>query len=142
MTSPATKKAAATPYILMAGLLMTDVARFLFEKLASTHVTHLDLHGAAFLWGMCRQPLVWWALLLGPLQLWMWTRILARIDLSVAYPISGLNMPLTVIAATLLLGEHLSWQVWAGAVLITVGGAILGPGSKDKHSPPGAYGKI
>jgi drug/metabolite transporter (DMT)-like permease len=122
------------PYLLLGVLLCTDVSSYLFEKIACNHAAGA---GTPFLLAMLRQPFLWGSLALGPLQLFLWTRILGRCDLSKAYPISGLNMPLTLMAATILLGEQLSWQVWTGAALITLGGAIIGPGPGRMQQMPG-----
>jgi drug/metabolite transporter (DMT)-like permease len=121
------------PYLLLAALLCVDVSTYLLEKVACSRAGG---EGLVFLLAMLRQPLLWISLALGPLQLFLWTKILGRLDLSVAYPISGLNMPLTIIASTILLGEKLSWSVWIGAALITLGGAIIGPGQGDAPHPP------
>jgi drug/metabolite transporter (DMT)-like permease len=120
------------PYLLLGLLLSADVASYLFEKIACTRAGG---EGWKLLLGLLRQPLFWAALALGLVQLWTWTRILGRVDLSVAYPISGLNMPLALIAATVLLHERLSLQVWMGAALITLGGAIIGPGHQKRPNP-------
>jgi drug/metabolite transporter (DMT)-like permease len=111
------------PYVSLACLLALDTAVFLFEKVASTRAVG---DGAAFYLGLARQPLLWTALALGLLQLWTWTRILSKTDISLAYPITSLSYPVTMLAATLLLGEHLPWKVWAGGLLITLGVVYMG----------------
>jgi drug/metabolite transporter (DMT)-like permease len=124
---------AAIPVFLLSALLCADVASFMFEKMACNRAGG---EGWRYLANILRQPWFWANLAMGPIQLWTWTRILSRVDLSRAYPITGLNMPLTVVAATVLLGERLPWEVWTGALLITVGGAIIGPGGSVAHHPP------
>ena len=121
------------PYLLLAVLLCADAASYLFEKMACNRAAG---DGWRYLYSVLHQPWFWANLAMGPIQLWTWTRILRTIDLSRAYPITGLNMPLTVVSATLILGEHLPWQVWTGAALITLGGAIIGPGEGKPHHPP------
>lgn len=39
-------------------------------------------------------------------------------------PIDKLSLPLTVLLAALLLGETVSWKVWAGALLMTAGALL------------------
>lgn len=39
-------------------------------------------------------------------------------------PIDKLSLPLTVLLAGLLLGETVSWKVWAGALLMTAGALL------------------
>jgi drug/metabolite transporter (DMT)-like permease len=107
----------------MAALLALDVAAFLLEKVAANR-GHGE--GWAYYWSLVKAPWMWGALAIGPLQLWTWTRILARLDISLAYPMSALSTPMTLLAAVLLLGEHLHWQVWLGAALVTLAVVILG----------------
>jgi drug/metabolite transporter (DMT)-like permease len=120
------------PILLIAALLALDVAAYLFEKIACNHATAA---GGTFFVALVHQPLLWASILLSPLQLWTWTKILSRADLSLAYPISGLNYPLTVLAAVILLGETLSWQIWLGTALITLGIIVIGPAQKELPAP-------
>lgn len=46
-------------------------------------------------------------------------------DVSMVAPLDKLSVPLTIILAFLFLGEPLTWQVVAGALLITCGAIIL-----------------
>jgi len=80
----------------------------------------------AFYMGVVTRPWIWLLVVIGPLQLWTWTRILKRADLSLAYPISSISYPATMIAAEIFFGERLSGLVWIGAALMTVGIAVLG----------------
>lgn len=119
------------PYLLLAALLLLDVAAFLLEKVAANR-GHGD--GWAYYRSMARAPWMWGALAIGPFQLWTWTRILSKLDISLAYPLSSLSTPLTLVAAVLLLGERLHWQVWLGAGLVTIAVIILGPMDKGHTS--------
>ena len=121
-------------YGLFAALLAVDVLVAVCEKTAA-----LQAGGAAagFGWGLITQPWVWMALALGPLQLWVWMRILACTELSVAYPVSAASYPLTMLAAVMVFGERLHMMVWVGALLITVGVAIVGSGGDEGRRAPG-----
>jgi drug/metabolite transporter (DMT)-like permease len=121
------------PVIWIAGLLAMDVAAYLFEKIACRNAAGMP---GEYFGALVHQPLLWASLALSPLQFWVWTTILSRADLSLAYPISGLNYPLTVLAAVVLLGETLSWPVWVGIGLITAGIFIIGPERRDSPAPP------
>ncbi len=77
---------------------------------------------------------MWLGIGLGPLQLWVWTGILARTELSLAFPISSLCYPLTMVAAQLVFREQLGWQVWVGALLITLGVAIVSDTSAEREA--------
>ena len=104
-------------------LLTLDVVIMLFQKIATNHAQE---GSSSFYISLLAQPLAWIGLGLAPLQLLIWTKILARTELSVAYPISSFSYPLTMFVAQLTLGEHLNFKVWAGALLITLGVAIIG----------------
>lgn len=119
-------------YFLLIALLLADASCFLLEKIACNRA---EGEGWKFLASVLHQPYFWIAITLGPIQLWLWTRILGKMDLSLAYPLTGLNMPLTLVAATVLLGERLPWPVWTGAGLIMLGGAIMGPGMGEENPP-------
>ena len=122
------------PYGLFAALLTADVFVALCEKMAALHAGGA---AAGFGWGLVAQPWVWIALGLGPLQLWIWMRILACTELSVAYPVSAASYPLTMLAAVMVFGERLHIMVWVGALFITVGVAIVGSGGDEGRRAPG-----
>ncbi len=107
-------------------LLTLDVVIMLFQKIATNHAQEGN---PSFYMSLLAQPLAWIALGLAPLQLLVWIKILARTELSIAYPISSFSYPLTMLAAQFTLGEHLDFKVWAGALLITLGVAIVGGGA-------------
>ncbi len=114
-------------------LISLDVALRLLEKTAVAG-SLVDAH-ATLAVGILKQPWWWLALALGPLQLWTWMRILARTELSLAYPLSSLSYPLTMVAAWRIFGEQLSWQVWLGALFITVGVAMVGSTTATASTP-------
>lgn len=111
------------PYFLFAIFLALEVGVFLSHKAASINSNG---DGWEFYWQLLHQPWIWLAFLLSAMQFYFWTAILNRLDLSLAYSISSLSYPLTMIASTFLFEEHLSLVVWAGAGLITLGVMILG----------------
>ena len=113
------------PFGLMAIVLVLDVAVRVVEKIAVLRAAAPA--SAAFVVSLLRQPWWWLGLALAPLQLFVWMRVLARTELSVAYPLSSLGYPLTMLAAAVLFGERLDWRVWLGAGLMTIGAALLAP---------------
>ena len=125
------------PCRLFAVLLTLDVLALLAEKMAAIQSSGT---GLVFYASLVKQLWMWIGLGLGPLQLWVWTKILASTELSLAYPISSLSYPLTMLAAQWTFRERLSLPVWWGALLITVGVAIVGRGAGDRktfhHAPP------
>jgi drug/metabolite transporter (DMT)-like permease len=122
------------PYGLFCILLTLDVIALLFEKIAADHaMPSPGGSGIQFYKTLVTQPWMWLGIGLGPIQLWIWTKILARTDLSLAFPVSSLSYPLTMIASEILLREKLSLVVWLGAILITIGVAIVGS-SREKSA--------
>ncbi len=111
------------PYKLFILLLVLDSAIMLFQKIAAN-----NSHGEniTFYISLLQQPWTWFGLILSPIQLFVWTKILGSTELSIAYPISSLSYPITIFAAQLVLYEHVGFQVWIGALLITFGVAIIG----------------
>ncbi len=120
------------PLDLLMMLVALDVAMRLLEKAAV--VGSLQTH-TTFALGLLRQPWWWIGIALGPFQLWVWTGILARTELSIAYPLSSIAYPLTMVAAWLVFHEHLSGQVWVGAAFMTVGVAIVGSAARPSVRP-------
>lgn len=101
------------------GLLMAlDVAVWVLQKGA---VRHAEAIGGSLAMALLKQPFAWSALLLAPLQLVLWMRVLSRTELSLAYPATSISYPFTMLAAVLLYHEKLSADVWIGAILITAG---------------------
>ena len=117
------------PILLFLCLLGCDVINFLLQKNASNRATG---EGWSYLASLLTHYWMWIALAIAPLQLWIWTSILSRVELSLAQPLTSLSYPITLLAAVCFLGEHLSWQVWTGAILITAGAMIMG--SKNESS--------
>ena len=115
---------------LFAVLLVLDVSALVLEKVA-TMASVKDIHTAFYL-SLIGQPWLWLGLAIGPFQLWVWTCILARTELSVAYPISTISYPLTMVVPQFFFGEQLGWQVWLGAVFMIIGVAVIG--STTGHS--------
>jgi len=111
------------PVGLFTILIFLDVAVRLLEK-AAVVGSLMDSH-TAFALNLMKQPWWWLGLALGPLQLWVWTGILARTELSVAYPLSSIGYPLTMATAWLVFNEQLGWQVWLGAAFMTAGIALV-----------------
>lgn len=128
------------PIKLFAALLLVDVLALLFEKAAVLQAGAAVGQELSFYIKLAQIPYTWLGILMAPLQLVVWTKILEKTDLSLAYPISSLVFPLTMISAWVLFREQMTPSVWAGAILITVGVAIVGGGShhdeRDKTGAP------
>jgi len=70
----------------------------------------------------------WVALGISLLMLWLAARLalLSWADLSFVVPITAVGYALAAVAGHFLLGEQVSPQRWAGALLITTGAALVG----------------
>ena len=106
------------PIVLFTLLLILDVSIMLLEKIATNHVT---TEGILLYIELIKLPWTWLALFLAPFQLFVWTKILKKTELSLAYPIASFSYPLVMLAAQLILKEHLGCKVWFGALLVTAG---------------------
>ena len=126
------------PYKLFILLLTLDAVIMLLQKKA-TNVSHGE--NLTFYMSLLQQPWTWFGLMLSPVQLFVWTKILGSTELSIAYPISSLSYPITIFAAQLVLHEHVSLQIWAGALLITFGVAIIGSIKNKSGVEPGLQSK-
>jgi uncharacterized membrane protein len=129
-------------YLLLGALLAVDVVVFMLQKAAS----QTDAAGAReVLTHAAASPMLWIAVGLAPVQLWLWTKILRRSEIGWAYALTSLAYPLTMLSASVLLRERYDLHVWTGAFLITAGVVVLGPqhkspttatSSPDQFGPP------
>jgi hypothetical protein len=130
-TTSAKPKSHGLAWLPLAGLLAADVGVFVLQKGASA--AEAKAQGWEYLLEVVRSPLMWLAIGLTPLQLWLWTVTLRRSDLGWAYPVTALAYPITMLIAYGVFHEHYSWHVWLGAGLITAGAGVLGPPEKTEH---------
>ena len=122
------------PILLFCLLMVLDVFVLLIEKTASNHAAGAGLSLAK---SFLSQPWVWIVLLLKVGQLITWTAILARVDISLAFPLTSISYPLAMLAAVIFLHETPGWQIWLGGILITIGASVMGPGTHhDAKSLP------
>ena len=119
------------PLHLFAVLLCMDVCSLVLEKVGSASAGNAVGQELDFYWRLIHVPWAWVGVALGPLQLLVWSKILSKTDLSVAYPVSSLCFPLTMLTAALVLHEHISLSAMAGALLISCGVAIVGGDHSD-----------
>lgn len=65
---------------------------------------------------------------IGLLVLWMLTRLtlLSWADLTFVLPVTSVGYVLTVLLGKFFLAESVSWQRWAGTLLIVAGTALVG----------------
>lgn len=88
-----------------------------------------SLRGAA---DVTVQVLSTWQVLLGlgtfGLSAAFWLVALSRVPLSVAYPVVSVSYVLILVFSVLVLGESPNALVWVGALLVTIGIALIGVG--------------
>jgi drug/metabolite transporter (DMT)-like permease len=116
-------------------LLTVDVTVLLAEKIAAHTAGPALGNEGNFYWQLLHINWTWLGVGLGPVQLTLWSMILRKTDLSLAYCITSLGYPLTMIASVLLLKEQLGWEAWLGAVFVTLGAALIGSDQKPTTEP-------
>jgi drug/metabolite transporter (DMT)-like permease len=121
--------------LLFACLLTLDVSVQVLEKFGSKFVAEISQIDLACIASLLQQPIIWGIVVLSILQLVFWTKILRYTKLSVAYPITSLFFPLTILSSLLIFHEHLSVNVWLGAFLITIGVSFVGSQQTASNSP-------
>ncbi len=117
-------------WFLFVILLGLDVVSLLLDKIASNNASVAG-DGLDFYKSLIVQIALWTSLGLAPLQLITWTKILSKVELGVAYAISSLHIPATMLAAIVVLNENLPWHVYLAGAIITAGVIILGSESKE-----------
>jgi drug/metabolite transporter (DMT)-like permease len=69
---------------------------------------------------------LWFGIGIYAVELVVWLSILARVPLSLAYPLNSLNYCGVLVASRLLLRETIPMRRWLGAAIITLGVVIVG----------------
>jgi drug/metabolite transporter (DMT)-like permease len=105
-------------------LMLLDVTVLLIEKTASIRAVG---QGLTLLISYATQPWVWLILAIKLGQLRAWTVLLTRMDLSMAFPLTALAIPIGMGAAVVVFGDQLGWRIWLGSMLITAGAIAIGP---------------
>lgn len=84
----------------------------------------------------------WVALGIALLVLWLLARmaLLSWADLSFVVPVTAVGYALAAVAGRFLLGEQVSGQRWAGALLIAAGTALVGTTSIRTSAPEADQG--
>ena len=117
------KRMSAAYLVPLAWILVLDVVVALAQKMASVSANG---DGIDFYLSMAQMPWFWICILLPTMQLFLWTKLLSKMELSLAMPLTSLCYPCTMIAAHWVFHEHYSRQAWIGAFLIMIGVGLLG----------------
>ena len=75
--------------------------------------------------GLLISPVMWLAISLALINLWLWCLVLSHFDLSFAYPLFSFSYVLMMIGGKVFFGESLGPYKWAGMALITAGSLLL-----------------
>jgi multidrug transporter EmrE-like cation transporter len=103
-----------------------DVCGQIALKLGSRSLPDVNEEGIpGYIGRLLSEPWLLVGLAVYAVEFVVWVRILSLIPLNVAFPLASLNILGIVFASRVLLGEPVSARQWSGAVLITVGVAIV-----------------
>lgn len=127
------------PIFLFAALLTTDVSVLVFEKIGAAAAGDAVGNELSFYLKLACLPWTWAVIVLSPIQLVIWSKILSKTDLSLAYPVSSLCFPFTMIASFFVFNDKVSPEAMLGALLITLGIAVV-TGEKEVETSPLADG--
>jgi drug/metabolite transporter (DMT)-like permease len=79
-----------------------------------------------------KQPELWVGLFLFGVSAVFWLVVLSRVRLSAAYPMLGVSYVVLVLFARVILHEHVPGLRWFGAIVVSVGVALIGLGDAGR----------
>jgi drug/metabolite transporter (DMT)-like permease len=88
------------------------------EKKANDHI-------GVFWKGVFSSPLLWAGIATYVVELGLWLAVLANAPLSFVFPLASLGYVGVMLASRFVLKEMISPRRWAGALLITIGVAVV-----------------
>ncbi|WP_020375796.1 EamA family transporter [Sulfobacillus thermosulfidooxidans] len=104
------------PYLVaFLSIVLSSTAQILLKILMRNHTVSLQL---------LSQPLFYAGFLAYGASAVLWLKVLAKLPLTVAYPLVSLNFILVAIGAAFFLHERISWQTFVGLALI-FGGIVV-----------------
>ena len=121
----------AHPLLAAIGSILLSVLGQIALKLGTGHATaaaSLERDGmpvARLIAVSLLQPAVLLGMALYVSGAMLWLYVLARWDVSKAYPLVGLGFVLTLMIGAVFLGERLSWERVAGCLLICAGLTLI-----------------
>jgi multidrug transporter EmrE-like cation transporter len=84
----------------------------------------------AVLLASARSPLTWLGLILSGASAFAWIIVLAKVDLSLAYPLGAINYALVVVLSRFLLAEPVPPLRWLSILVICTGIVLLARSSR------------
>lgn len=121
----------ATFALILASVFLSSLAQIILKGGMSSNAVLESLAGG-FRWAaigsVAATPLVWIGLGIYFASALIWLLVLARVDVSLAYPFVGLGFIMTMILGWMIHGDVLNPARIVGTLLITAGVAVLGRG--------------
>ena len=84
------------------------------------------------IWAAALYPPMWVAVSLLAGHFFLWLRVLAVLDLSVAVPLTACNYIFNALLVQWRLGESVSSRTWAGTLLITLGVLLVSASTREE----------
>lgn len=89
-------------------------------------VTAIEKGGAGILFVALTSPMLWLGIAIYGFSVLLWLWVLAKVDLSVAYPFVGLSFLITMAFGVMLLNESVTPLRMLGTILIALGCILVG----------------
>lgn len=108
-------------------VVLTAVAQVMLRAAMSSPAMQEALNRGTFdvYWQALASPMVWGGMGCFGTSVALWLLVLAKLEVSVAYPLTSLGLVLTACAGVWLLGETFSLQKVLGILLIVAGVLVL-----------------
>ena len=113
--------------LILASIALSALAQITLKSgMSQPFIQHaLTSGGLPMVWAVATNLHVIGGLALYGLGAILWLGVLAKVDVSLAYPFVAFGFILTMILAVLLLGESVSYVRLIGTLLITVGAILI-----------------
>lgn len=115
--------------LVLASVSISAIAQITLKTAMSGERIQLALDGGVKSWGLvstiATAPLVWLGLLMYFVGALVWLLVLARLEVSLAYPFVGLGFILTMLLGFFLLGETVSLPRIGGTLLVVLGVVLI-----------------
>ena len=111
--------------VILATVALSAIAQIALKGGVTSARAAQASEGAQFLFAAVQSPLVWLGLAIYGLSVIAWLWVLARVDVSVAYPFVGLSFVLTAAMGWLLFHENVGPLRIAGTLLVVAGCVLI-----------------
>lgn len=118
----------STLCMVLAAVVLNTAAQFVLKAGASRLSDSGELTAAAALFSAALNPYILGGLAIYVASFGLWVAVLARLDVSVAYPMLSLGYVLAAVVAYFWLGEPVTWHKVFGIALVVAGVVVLSRG--------------